>query len=52
MTSYNDFNYEASKKPGKWVVIYPSGWKTTIMAQSEDELKLRIDEVIALFNAG
>ena len=49
MNSYRDFQYAAAKSAGKWTVIFPGGWKTSIMAESEDALKIKIDEIIAMF---
>lgn len=49
MSNYKNFKYSLSNKPNRWVVIFPSGFKTFIEAISEHDLKVKIDEIEANF---
>lgn len=49
MSNYKDFLYFTMRKKGMWKVSYPSGWTTVVYADSEEELKTKLDEVIAMF---
>jgi len=49
MSNYKDFLYFPMKRKWMWKVTYPCGWTTIIYADSEDELKTKLDEVVAMF---
>lgn len=48
MTEYKEFKYQYHKA-NLWILRYPSGFKTYIEAESETEVKQKIDAIIAMF---